>query len=843
MINTRRSAQSGAILVFFALILVVLLGFVALVIDTGIGESGRGEEETAVQNASLAAMSAYLEAFKTPSNDLPAQAQRAQGAAVSNAEAVIGASNRISTHYRQTPSSQTDLSETDDNGPGRITFGRMVWSIPTPINGGDPSPDAAPCNNKVPCFRPLPAQQGNPPELATALEIKTHPSNNPIQTLFGRFFGITRYELGATAISTLIPQNYLFLVDLSPSTVDQSYRRVGTRDIKCIPSGAESRCTDSNWVSLPSCFLPASAWYFAYDVDSARADANGCGPGSVGTCACLSALDTADNCLAYPRIAHNDGSEDYLAEEIGVVNSVDAERRRARRIFAGYTSWWNDAGSAAERARFPVKCQPKTDVRSQCPMPGMSSPLPAQCEPLVLPPDSSFRSDYRVVQNKFGTDIVAHSGTSDVSYSLVDFGQSNGSSMSFEARPEPLRSIFEATNSAMDYIKRRAVSADKFMLAGFDETILSARSTCKTGSMDECADGDTLVAPSSASFNGFLNLTNVTSWTGYSAGDNYHFLNRGFFPRQGYNTDIQLALWKAYQELAASPTTASAKNLVFLITDGVANCKVPANPLGDVHFGALTDYIALRQCDGQLSTVGRTVIEAVRQMSAGLRNSEGKTLVQLLKEKHIAVSVILIGQNVFPHSLVRPSTTPGRQGGCLTNSEAVYGKIPFVDWVTSSSGAPYTCKNGTSNCTGGFRLDLLSNDAKALIDPNATVRFPVANLLYEELVAPTQGAWIPIMEPLLSAGGVPVNFADELTDQCNRFPRDDNAPDEERVPIMPNISLEHSAGGEGSKVTDGFGRLLYDPYGRSPRDQIIEQVKQVLGGGFVLVEPAVRATE
>ena len=860
----------GAILVFVAITLVVLLGFLALVIDVGIGESGRSEEQTAVQNAALAAMSTYVRALKTP------VAQRtisAQEAAQTSAERVISASNRISTAYRQNQRPSTNLTATNNPSidgsitDGSITFGKMLWDTPNPTATPPAGSDLDRCRNIAPCFVPMaiPANTATPAGDATAIEIKTSSSSNPLKTIFGRIFGAARYDIETSAIATLIPQNYLFLVDLSPSIVDQSHSRFGIREAECAPPGdTGSKCLDTNWFINPSCFQPASAEYFSYDVDGGRVpNLRTSSPPIFGNEACFSESINSANCLKFPRFRNTeDTADDTAREEIGAVDAIGGgEQRRARRVFAGFSSWWanpDDPDANNAKAAFPPRCVPNGSSRSQNAIPPAGSTLP-------LNGSVSVPSDYRLISSKLGTDLVSGGASLADALSLVDFGASTNSvsadgdfsyspfSDDFLANPEPLKSVLDATNDAMTFIKDRAVSADRFFLAGFDETILSARTTCRTGSADSCAMGETLVDPSSDSFAGFLRLTDVKSasasnWRTYSSDNPYHFLNRSFFPRQGYNTDIQLALWKAYQELAANPSNSTAKNLVFLITDGVANCRYSEpEQIGPNSFANnIGEYLANRVCDGNPATIGQTVIESIRQMNTGLVHVEyGKTLVQLFKEKNIAVSVILIGRNVAPHYLIRPSTTPAADGlgtgGCLNNSEAVFGNIPFVNWNTSSINAPYERCTG-ADCVGPrYNSAILESDARAaLINPTGNIRLPISNLLYEELVAPTKGAWIPIIEPLINASGVRVNFSSQLTASCNaRYlaPTTTGVPNS---PIMPNLPLVIGVNGPSVIVTDSQGRLLYDPYGRTQKEQIIEQVKQVLGGGFVLIEPLMR---
>ncbi len=851
--------ERGAILVFFAIVLVVLLGFVALVVDAGIGESGRGEERTSVQNAALAAMSSYLEVLKTPTpvNNPGIPFATAQAAAKAQGEALLAASNRISKNSRFDPAAQTELSVGNNDGEGVIKFGRMVWALPTPGGTGDSAAaaaDRAACtlngSVKTPCFRPV----TNGTEAATAIEVTTQSRDNPIKTIFGRVFGADRYDIGASAIATLIPQNYLFLLDLSPSILDQTYRRFGEFDEVCDPAKidpAPTICTTSNWFTNPACFKPASAYYFTYEVDIDRAAALDChAAGQNGECACFSSLINGENCLKFARFAEFGAStidSDASEETSGSLSSVDFERRRSRRIFGGYGSWWDTAnGQSYALNRFPPACPPSPD-RSQCPNEADGA---VQCQGSWTPSQSSPRSFYRLVYPTLGTDLITRQDRNeDDPAALVDFGQA-GDPDNFLSNPEPLKSVLDATNDAMEFIKDRAVSADRFFLTGFDETILSARTTCRNESLEDCAAGETLVEPMSNAFEGFLRLTNVkegtaNNWRSYSIGNSYHFLNRSFFSRQGYNTDIQLTLWKAYEELAANPSASVAKNLVFLITDGIANCKFSDIDQKDALEGNqpfkfdgadLGEYISKRRCDGNLNTIGQTVIESIQQMSTNLINSKyNKTLVQLLQEKSIAVSVILIGKNVQPHYLLRPSTTPGGTSGCLTNSEAVYGGIPFVDWSTSATGSSYLCDGDKDSCTNGFNTEVLTADAQgALINPNGDITLPISNLLYSELVAPTRGAWVPIM-PSLS--GADADFTAELKAKCNDAYQDEpSLTGEEKSPRIRSFTLD-----SGTRVSDAQGRLLYDPSGRDQKTQIIDAIKQVLGGGYVLVEPAMRA--
>lgn len=849
-ISLVRNSQRGAILVFFAMVMIVLLGFIALVLDTGIGESGRGEEQTAVQNAALAGMSAYLETLKsTPTPGGGAEAnryERARTAAKTTAENILAASNRISKGYRLNPNTATRLGDGSGAEDGRIVFGSMVWAMSTPAPGAEPSErDAeiiASCsqgsNLKLPCFIPQTESELSTP--ATAIEVSTTSRSNPIKTVFARVFGTERYEVGGSAISTLIPQNYLFLLDLSSSMVDQTYRRFGVRDESC---PYELNCQLDRWFGNPSCYVPASASYFAYDVNTERAAEYGCdSPGTRGTCGCFSAPKNVLNCLRIP-LEEEAGKNGSQTEETGFcADPRDYERRRARRIFSGYSDWWltTDGLNYASSA-FPADCTPASDTRSQCPAEEGEGSDAVQCKEPWTPAQTPPRSFYRLVYPNFGNDLVTNNLTTlDDASVLVDFGQDENSN-AFASSPEPLRSVLDATNDAMDFIKQRAVSADRFFLTGFDEDILAARTTCEDNSLTTCLPGKTLVPGESTSFDQFFRLTSVKdsvspNWRSYDPNDTSHFLNRAFFPRVGYNTDIVLALWKTYEELVANPSGSSAKNLVFLVTDGIANCRYVdgGDSSGVLSFGSLNEYVSNRVCDGNPSTIGLSVVDAIRQMNRNLvHRGYNKSLVQLFQERGIAVSVILIGRNVQPHYLARKSTAPGGAGGCLTGSEATYGDLNFVDWSTSYTGDTYECTPVKEGCTPqGLFASRLADDARAaLIDPQGAATLPISNLLYNELVAPTRGAWIPILPQRVPGNQTLSNFNSALQTACNNAPAEDG-----KSKILENLPLPTHG-----QVTDGQGRLLYDPLGRSQKDQIIDQVRQVLGGGYVLVEPAMRA--
>lgn len=871
--DTRFHDNDGAILVFFSIILVVLIGFIALAMDVGMGESTRGEEAIAVQNAALGAMSSYLEVLKTPT---PSQQPftDAKNVALARADGLLAASGRIAKNYRVQPNATIDLA---DSGQGEVTFGRMVWAIATPAPNVTPLPssDESACSQggtvKLPCFRPIDASS----EAASAIQITTRSRDNPLKTIFGKVLGANTYEIGASAVASLIPQNYLFLLDLSSSMLDGAsmkdaspYRRFGEQNKKCDPTGFQY-CTDANWYYYPACFKAASASYFVYDVDMKAAGEMGCDLALTrGDCACFSSPTNNENCLAFARFPTSQ------EEETLTVGTVDSARRTARRVFSGYSDWWGGTNASAYVDSFPDGCKPFSNNNSQCPKAG--SPA-LQCSNWNSNL-SSPRTNYRLIPPetaKLGKDLVTGVSAEEVGR-LIDFRQSTDDT-SFNSHPEPLRSVLDATNDAMNFIKQRAVSADRFFLSGFDETIYAARTTCEDESTINCPVGQTLVAPNSPAFTGFLHLTNVKSgvagnWSTYSEGDGYHFINRTFFPRTGYNTDIQFALWKAYDELTSNPANSASKNLVFLVTDGLANCRYdnptqPSAAQGTYIFETLEDYAAHRVCDSGASTMGKSVIKAIKQMNSDLKrrmipgdDSSAKSLVDVFKERGIAVSVILIGKNAAPHILVRPSTAPGGTqghgtGGCLTNSEAVYGDIPFVDWqhssTTDSHGySSYLCPNdaGKPGCSlDGYATELLTKDViRAVVDPegNGAGALPISNLLYDELVAPTRGAWIPIMDTLPNPNPPDPNnpdqqgldFSADLAAQCNAaYDPNPALQGENRSPRIINLTLG------GTKVTDQYGRLLYDPKGRSQKQQIIDQVKQVLGGGYILVEPAMRA--
>jgi hypothetical protein len=353
------------------------------------------------------------------------------------------------------------------------------------------------------------------------------------------------------------------------------------------------------------------------------------------------------------------------------------------------------------------------------------------------------------------------------------------------------------------------------MFAGFDEYFFRSRLTCETTSgaalattnCQRSANQSKLVRIQSADFIYFEAAIgpaafNAVTGNPVNVGTNPPaFVSRGFFPRY-LNTDGNLALWDTFQEMNSVSTSRLARNLIFLFTDGLFNCRVTGRRISAF---TPSGYFNQRICGGSSSS---SVTDAIAQLST-VRGPNRKSLEQNLVDSKISLSVFMFGPGA--HRVVRKSGIPG--GGCMTLEESVFGSVAGDSYVDSTTAAPTATNNPYLNLASG------------LPDPG----YYEQNRLYS-LVKKTKGKWIPILPRItyinLSGVETPYIFASQLENACGAAPSG---------AVIRNFTVQPPQG-PAFVVTDAAGRLLYDPAGRKAEEQISGALDSVLEAGFVLAE-------
>ena len=276
------------------------------------------------------------------------------------------------------------------------------------------------------------------------------------------------------------------------------------------------------------------------------------------------------------------------------------------------------------------------------------------------------------------------------------------------SRPEPLNTIFEGINEAIAAFSARAVAGDDICLIFFDDDLDWPRVVQLTTGVDPEVK--------------FQYLDNLTDFT-----NNFdQIIRHGMFPEYFSNTNIQQALYYAQNEFSrvsdVSAGGVPSSNFLVLITDGLGNCrkctaadKTP--PTGVCVSQATGEVIKEYHCSQRYREHIDAMLE-IKQIASG---------VQGLAEQRIPLHVILVGDEVAPHTnLIYNEQTQG----CYTDQE--YRNRP-------QSGA---------NDTYDFVSTLPFTDSAALeqafLARSAQTPYLNVNRDFYEVAVTTKGIWGPI---------------------------------------------------------------------------------------------------
>ncbi len=225
---TRMRTERGAVLVFVALAMIVIIALIGIGIDGYRSFSSHTEKQFGADYAAMSALSAYL--------GMPTGAAHTArvAAAVTRAEEISG-QNRVSG-LNDLPNFQT--GDTFHIGPGTaadsqvgaIHFGRWWTEAPaTCVVGG------CPCTGTVPCFQECNTTSGcDDPEvaggvlLADALSMSLQTKDTEqLKTTFASAMGFTNLNVRAGGIAVglsgsstvaVVPRHVVFAIDLSRFT-------------------------------------------------------------------------------------------------------------------------------------------------------------------------------------------------------------------------------------------------------------------------------------------------------------------------------------------------------------------------------------------------------------------------------------------------------------------------------------------------------------------------------------------------------------------------------------------------------------------------------------------------
>ncbi len=761
----------GTAVVFVLIMAVALIGILGLAIDTGITLSSRAQLERSAQQAALGAMSRFLLELD---KSIPAGTQpsvfyaTAKTNARSQAERILRLNPFLGDSFRlgEVPWSLTEGASATGATSGTIEFGKYYVEAPT-------SSDV--CNGKYPCFVPrFSGATTSDPD--SAVRIKVGTAGKPLRPVFGRLLGFGNSAFTTQAVSTKVIQNLAFLVDLSASVVSQGYLRFGVRNDEANTPNKTPCESAPNWFLYQQCRTPASGSNYALQL-------------AIG----------AGN----PGQSPNTYCDDSSCLEMGPGSSY-LDFNSAGDFYAAI--WDEQCDTREEDAGIP------------CPIFLSDTTRHAQEDYSLVSVnflDNVSLNRTRQQEDAQGATFSPVMRAGSFNY-FIDRGIScTTANRLFCARPEPLLSILKTSGEALSIVKDRAVPGDRVMFAGFDEYMYRSRITCEdtlgTSPATNCqrsASQSKLVrvqSPDFLNFEAAIGPSAFDSVTGVpiNSGSNPPaFISKGLFPRY-LNTDGNFALWDTFQEMNSVSTSRLARNLIFLFTDGLFNCRVTGPSIPSLDDAG---YFNQRICRGSESG---SVTESLAQLSSMI-GPNGKSLEQNLIDSKISLSIFMFGPGA--HRVVRKSGIAG--GGCMTLEESVFSEELDDGYVNPTTATP--------SATDNPYLDLISG----ISNPG----YYEQNRLYS-LVKKTRGKWIPILPRITytdtSTGlETPFMFAGELEAEC---------AEAASPTVIANFEVT-PPGGQPIMVTDASGRLLFDPAGRKAEDQISGALDSVLEAGFVLAE-------
>jgi hypothetical protein len=203
-------SEQGGVMVFVAASLVVLVFFLAYVIDLGALVLAN---ERARQFARFAAMGA-IEGYMSK------KCEELQGCVADRLVAAVERANDVSAKNKlfnqQEPLS---VSLGDDPNQAKLTPG--VWWVMPPTNTGG-NGNQNPCNGEYPCFEPIPDPGENTGINAFRVD-GLEDAFGGISGFFSGLFGTNFFAISVSATATVIPRRGYLLVDISNSTTRETH--------------------------------------------------------------------------------------------------------------------------------------------------------------------------------------------------------------------------------------------------------------------------------------------------------------------------------------------------------------------------------------------------------------------------------------------------------------------------------------------------------------------------------------------------------------------------------------------------------------------------------------------
>ncbi len=223
------SEDRGAVLIYLAVILVVLIGFVGMGIDSSVLGASESQQRHTAEYLALTALRTF--SGRPATEDIYTRLFAARD----HAQQVAGANIMLAEPFLYLPAQPEELGPLDDGGGGTVPDGPNgriapgLWYFVPPASCAlEPTP--CPCDTSGnwagPCFRELdfddPAQQTIVPNAFRA-ELHLRPES-PLRTFFMRVLGAEFVSVASSATAATVPTHGVLLTDLSRSSAGQNHR-------------------------------------------------------------------------------------------------------------------------------------------------------------------------------------------------------------------------------------------------------------------------------------------------------------------------------------------------------------------------------------------------------------------------------------------------------------------------------------------------------------------------------------------------------------------------------------------------------------------------------------------
>ncbi len=800
----------GSILVLAAIMIFVLFWMLALAIDLVYFATAREQHEHLAEVASVAALNAFLEKYDgaNPGGTAAVAIQNA----VDRVKEITKKNDLISHDGHHLQSIGSPLTGPGANG--EITLGRWWFNC-------DPAEGCHACSAGEACFDDnggtgaftASGDYGS----ALTLTMRIDPAS-PIPIHFSKLLGLTGFLSTVQATSVNVPQRGLFLVDLSDSMQEDTHLAPVSL-WKVPPYGSTSHfayklldpasgsLADPNDIDNDGNFTACPAGHRC-DCDDA---------GTRWNVQLYQEFYGGSLFMGHGRPGHpvpagcaataNDGT-DVLNDRDCYQNPdnlpMDTETRPA-----GY----NSASGSCEDDLPDADNDGRPDQlgagNNQCHYGGLrdTRPGPPVAPPLFPTADVHFKDDYlcyTITWDRDGGPAVGFGvpdGSSDATYTehyLIDRYQSLPADItlaSYYPGAQPLSTVLTALFFASEEFKARHVSGDMMGVTFFDQfNLLGTSFVDRDFPLVRPGEDPGNPSDSTITFGDLQNAVDILGVRASALPYPQNLVEHVTFPRRSTDpipqpvlTNVPNALEHALQKLEQAPGSDGANNWIFLISDGMTNCRRDESG---------NDSIPT-ECNGPDYTMWYNSAYVDTYGDIGTR----------LAEQRIPVHYLAVGAQAGPNTL----RIVDSGGNLIDDGTARQHDVPFVYVGTSSL---------------DHSLLQTAYDNMAITNP-----FYFATYIFYQLTRKTRGFYFSLrpIDPLSGVGNTATNAGPGTAGLLSKPLDDVLGMSHDEQAFQTWIGAPWAAGFEPRYIQ------RYDPTGRTPQQQVNEFIDELFDLNSVIL--------